>query len=288
MNFNLESHTNIKKLITLIRDIQKFINAKHSDLKITSNDFINDFFIQVLERFDINLIAIENLLEVYKSIPKIKLPLSLILRSINSDSLTILYLSTFLDKEKLGVNNELNIFQRDYIKFMEEFGKEELDFNIKYFQERTESIEKSKFHLYELHKDYPELYKKVNKAYSLKSNYELRQSTPEFLFPDITERKRPHGFISEAYKYKRLKLIDSDRYGAQAYLLFKYYSQFQHISPVSSKMLGYNNKILDDKFLLMSIENAIIGTNLILKVVTGDGDKSEIEIFISKLIELVN
>ncbi|MCD4675282.1 MAG: hypothetical protein K8S18_04705 [Desulfobacula sp.] len=288
MSNNFESHTDIAKLISLIRDFQRFIKSKRKGILVDSSDDVKKFYVHVLERFDVNLIAIVELLEIYTHNPTIKLPLFLILRSVNSDFLTILYLSTFPDKDQISAKNELKIFLKDYVKSIEEFGKEELAFNEKYFSERIESIEKSKFHLKDLHNDFPDLFKETNGEYSMNTTVELRKSSPDYLFPDLKQRKLPSGFISEAYKYRRLKFIGNDRYGAQAYLLFKYYSQFQHISPMSSKMLGYNNKILDNKFLLMSIENVIIGANLILKIVTGDGAKSEIEIFISKLIELVN
>jgi hypothetical protein len=285
---NFESNTNIRELISLINDSKEFINSKRKDIVIDSNDTIKKFYCHVLDRFEINLIAFVTLLDIYIDNPKIKLPLALILRAVNSDFLSVLYLSTYPDKEQIGANNELNILQKDYVKSILDFGKEELAFNEKYFSERVESIEKSKFHIEDLRNDYPELYKNVDKRYVLKTNLELRKSSPDYLFPDLIEKKSPNGFMSEAYKYKRLKLLGSDRYAAQAYLAFKYYSQFQHISPSSSKVLEFNNKILDNKFLLMTIENLIIGVNLILKVTKGDGSKSEIEDLINKLIKLVN
>ncbi|MCB0750004.1 MAG: hypothetical protein KDC52_00875 [Ignavibacteriae bacterium] len=272
----------------MINEFHGFINSKLIEIAVDSNDPVKKFYEHVLERFEVNLSAIESLLEIYKNNPKIKLSLGLILRAVNSDFLSVLYLATFPDKEKVGALNELNILQKDYVKSILDFGKEELALNEKYFSNRVESIEKSKFHIEDLHNDYPELFKKVDNRYALKTNSELRKSSPDYLFPELEDKKLPNGFISEAYRYKRLKLLGSDRYAAQAYLAFKYYSQFQHISPSSSRILEYNNKILDNKFLLMSIEVLIIGVNLILKVITGDGSKREIDIFINRIIKLVN
>ena len=59
-----------------------------------------------------------------------------------------------------------------------------------------------------------------------------------------------------------------------AFILFKYYSQFQHISPISNKLLRNNPQIIDYKYLIHSIENLFIATNLGLKMGTPKHDGS--------------
>lgn len=94
---------------------------------------------------------------------------------------------------------------------------------------------------------------------------------------------KPDGFMSEHYKYKRLKDLSQGKFCRQVYLLFKYYSQFQHISPATHELLNMDSVKLDNKFLLSTIENILISTNLILKTINKNGYKEEIGNFINIL-----
>ncbi|MCK4663497.1 MAG: hypothetical protein KAT68_11570 [Bacteroidales bacterium] len=266
----------IKKLIPLLIDYINFLKNKLIELDGIELNYYQRFLIYHIERFRIITESLISILNLMQNDIRHKLSLSLLLRSVNSDFLTILYLSTFYNTNKdnqIAINNEINIFLKDYIKFIEKINIEEPEVK-KHFHNISEVfIKNQEYVLNNLHTEYKNLYKHKNGEFKLKSNFEIRESTPDSFFVNNDRKEK----ITEKYKFERLKKYGKEKFG-MAYIIFKYYSQFQHVSPMDNRLLRNNPQIIDYKLLIQSIENLFIATNLGLKMGTPKHDGSEIEI----------
>jgi|GEM_PF-4607946 len=277
---------NIKKLISLIKNYISFITNRLVKLDGVELNYYQEFLIHHIERFSLIAESLIPILNLMQNDIRHKLSLSLLLRSINSDFLTIFYLYTFYDENndnQIAINNEINIFLKDYVKFIEYISEVEPEVR-KHFKDISEEFTKKKdYALNNLHIEYKNLYNYKNGEFKLKSNLEIRESTPNSFFVNNDRGKN----LTEKDKFKRLKTNEKENFG-MAYIIFKYYSQFQHVSPKSIELLRNNPQIIDYKYLIHSIENLFIATNLGLKMGTPKHDGSEIEInnFCEQLMHL--
>lgn len=288
MNNNNE-HFNYKDFSGLINDFADFLKLRINEISNENTNESYQFLNDLLIRFKINIKSIALILPNFQTEIEYKIPLSLLLRSINSDVLTAFYLCLFIrtqDKDNIGLKNEIKILNKDYINFIKEFNKEELELMNKYFSDRGKYINNLEKTINNHFVNYPEYYVDINDKMKLISNDELRKNTPSYFFEESEDRNKPNTFMTEKYKYEKIKKLGKDKYCGQAFLQFKYYSQFQHVSPLTSVFLHTDPKFIDYKFLLMSIENVFISTNLILKNIINNGYKDEINIYVNRLLKI--
>ncbi len=286
---NMNKKLDIDKICLLLEEFSEFLKERINDLK---NKNIEDdyFFSELLVRFQYNIYGILSILPKFRENIEFKLPLSIILRSITTDVLTVFYLNSFIspkDKDLSGLKNEIKIFKKDYVRFIKDFSQEELELVKKNTPQWKKYINILENLINNHYENYSDFYKVVDNKSKLKSNSELRETTPAFFFPDLKSKNEPNSFITEKYKYDRLKCVSHEKYCGFAYLAFKYYSQYQHISSATKKLLYLDRNQLDDKFLSLTIENVLISTNLILKTLLKDGFSDCISRYIENLKNII-
>jgi len=285
----MKKKLDIEKICLLLEEYSEFLKERIKDS--TNKKITDDYFLtELLVRFQFNIYGILSILPKFAENIEFKLPLSLILRSINSDILTIFYLNSFIspqDKELIGLKNEIMIFYKDYIRFIKDFGQEELNIVKNISPEWSEYINKLENTINKHFESYSDFYKEENGKCKFKSNSELRETTPAFYFLDLKSKNEPNNFITERYKYDRIKSISHDKFCGFAYLAFKYYSQYQHISSATIELLYLDRNQLDDKFLSLTIENVLISTNLILKNLLKNGFSDCISRYLENLKNIV-
>lgn len=129
-NKSQSNHIDFIAISSLIEEFSEFLGIRIKELKRQKIKEDLDIFLDLLIRFRINIKSIKLILPSFESDIEYKLSLSLLLRTINSDVLTVYYLNSFIlaqNQDINGLKNEMKVLYKDYIRFIEEFGKEELE-----------------------------------------------------------------------------------------------------------------------------------------------------------------
>ena len=281
---------NYKFICNMMKDLSDFLENKIQESKEKNICEEFEIFTKILVRFDVNLRTLQLILPHITNIIEYNLPLSLILRSINSDILSTYYLNSFIlpiDSDLCGFKNELKVFDKDFVGFLKEFGEEELNLMKENCPQWENYIKILEAKVKEHYDNYSEFYLENKGKKKIVSNSEIRKTTPTIFFINTNSLNESSKFISEKYKYNRIKEIGQSLYCGHAFLSFKYYSQFQHISPEAIKLLYKNRDNLDYKFLLLTIQNIIFSTNLILKNILDNGFANELEPCFKRIDKLI-
>ncbi len=219
--------------IELIRDVlNNSIELFKDNLRLFNGiktENYTHYFLDIIVRIRLNCEGLENLLDCFKRDYRLKISISLLLRSIAADMLTILYLMTFYDKSDTtckAIKNELDIISSEYLYFLKKTIKEDHELlstlNIKTpsFEEKEKWFRKIAAEL-------------IDENGKIISKSTIRQTTPE----NQKEGLKNHGiFLTENEKYDRIKKYGFRDYGF-IFLAFKYYSQFQHFTLMSKKFI---------------------------------------------------
>ena len=191
-------------------------------------------------------------------------PVALLLRPINTDYLTILYLETFARQENdylMACLNELKILDRDYVKFLRKFSSEELEF-VKTNNESWEKyIDNLNLAVKNHFNEYDSFYTKSKDGPAIIKNEFIREKTSVKFFQDPKDKAKS---FSEEEKHERLKNKNLAKWGTQAFLAFKFYSQYQHVSPLFLNLRDEQQRVVSTMFFNFTIENIIIGSQIIL------------------------
>lgn len=230
-----------------------------------------------IKRFKLNLDTIHSLIPAYKLNTEHKLGINLILRSLCSDALTALYLCTFLEPEdSTGFTIEQNVLTREFLISFQKIHQYENDF-IKYFN--VEGPIKEDY-WEKIKREFPEF---VTSNNSIKSKAELRglhnEINRDYLLTDNG------AFISEEAKFKRLAHVKLEGY-VFFYVLFKYYSLFQHYTPEGHDLIAQEAKN-DDFYLSATIDHVYMTAMNLAKMIGFDsteitGLRAELNILSTK------
>jgi hypothetical protein len=234
------------------------------DLKRMKLNKFQYYLLSTFIRISINTRSLIPLIPIFKEDRTFKLPIILILRSIVSDYLTIQYLLTFhdeTDEKNTAIINEISILSKDFVKFQKDFLFEELSYLHKLQIEPWKSEEKVLERINQFHIDNPDFYKKVDHGFELYKDEYYRATTADSFFPE--GKKKP---INDKNKYDRLKSLNREDFGFQAYLPYKYFSQFQHPSSNMDDLVMGDPKLVDNRLILMSLDLIFVATNQILRI----------------------
>ncbi|MEE4260150.1 MAG: hypothetical protein V2I62_10345, partial [Bacteroidales bacterium] len=155
--------------------------------------------------------------------------ISLLLRSISADLLTILYLMTFYDendKSNNALKNEFDIISSEYLHFVKKTLREDHEL-LTTLKINTPSLEEKEEWFREIAS---ELIDENGKIISKKT---IRRTTPD----NQKKGLKNYGiFLTENEKFDRIKSYGFEDYGF-IFIAFKYYSQFQHFTLMSKKYI---------------------------------------------------
>jgi hypothetical protein len=258
------SELNITELKDIVVRYRNYLNDKLISYHGKKGNKVIMTLVSFLKRQYFLCNTLPQLLDSYSIDHRNKFSLSLILRTINSDFLTLIYLLTFINNksETIAFENEIKLLKRDFIKFLEELAKEEDEFLAEIMNEIVDTQKK----LEEIRLNNKDFYiRNENGSYKLKTCKELRETTDDRYFPSIEEKNRNSPFVTERMKFDRIKKSGYLKF-SDAYINFKYYSQFQHFSDSFEQIMG-KNYLLDNRCLLTTIEYLFIGTNYILNYI---------------------
>lgn len=285
----MKKEPNIQKCIPILQEYASFCVEWSTDLHGTKFNRIETYLMSLLLRFGILSNSLLVLLPHYFNDSYFKLPVSLILRSINSDYLTIIYLLTFYsktDRDQTSMLNELTMMDVDFLRSMERFSNEEVQFYSKIMELPPNSDDALKM-LNELHhSEFPECYHVFEGKFKLKSIAEIRKSSNPKLFKNPQEKDKA---LTETNKFERIKALDQDEYGIHAFMAFKYYSQFQHPSSSTKGILDSESELLDKILFIHSIEHMILGTQGVMKMYFKEENKysNKMSLLQKKLLEII-
>ena len=110
----------------------------------------------------------------------------------------------------------------------------------------------------------------------------LRETSDQTLFENRMAFEMPNGFVSERYKWNRIDKNEKLNKYILTYFGYKLFSQFQHYSALSMKLLREGQEYLF-YYLVISIDGLCIITDLQIQLITGD-NKHEL---LPKLKEIV-
>ena len=257
------SENNLEQLITFFKsycDIYHEFATETNEVKEDYNQQKNiarDFII----RHSVNAGALIQLLPFLKVNKAHKLPVHLILRTIISDVLISSALFTFVSNENNNeaLENELNILRSQFIKAFLKI--EEVEKKFAANNNLTMNIDVSEI----LRAKYASLFT-GNKVKSVK---ELRTKESLKFFSSESEMDA-FKWQQEEQKLSRFKHDDYVR----AFAIFKYYSQYQHYSPLASEVLELEG-IIDRDFSQMIVCACYMTTNteVMFKVLMGNENK---------------
>lgn len=232
----------------------------------------SQYFLEIVARFRYNSEGLLNLLDSFEKDYRLKICLNLLLRSICSDCLTALYLYTFYDKndkENIAIKNELDLISSEYLRYLKQTTEEDYELTKSLKLPMTETIEERRNWVNSLA---PELLDKQGK---IKGREEIRQTSAINIKEGL---KKSGSFLTENEKYQRIKEKGFAQYGF-IFLAFKYYSQFQHFSLMSKKIIE-SKPFHDTLYMAMTIDHMLITTDIIFQIAKSPNQnfKSEIRI----------
>lgn len=214
----------LDELECALNDIAMHVGGKkHSEFGT-----IKIVILDLMKRIHANLHVVKSILPEIANTRSLSVPLSVLIRTCLTDSLTGFYLLTFSKDEK-SFENELNMMALDYVKYLEKLTHLEPQFyNPDISPEELEEIIIKK--LDEIVENYPEIVLRREKLKLIKkTSAEIRSTSNEKIFPSKQKMSEP---LSDLSKFERL--FDYPDEGVQSisylYPLFRFYSQFHHYS----------------------------------------------------------
>lgn len=276
---NYRTPENINALQSIIKEYNSLLDEfaivqihKGNKLK-TLQKVCNDF----LNRTRINNEALIPLLEIYKDKRSSILPLGLLIRSILSDFLAFCYLATFsLEKDvnEVSIQNELDLLERDFLKAMLEVSELESKIN-QYDNNIPPAFADNKAyetHVEKVKQQFKHLFKEENTQLRFKKPNEFRETS----FPECFDSKEEFGtapsFITEKYKWERMIRRGFSKY-VIVFTAFKFFSQFQHYSPMSAELTKEVSEAHAFFHLIMAIDSLIIVTDMQIQIIDGKESK---------------
>lgn len=218
---NIERQLNwIDTLSTTITEIGKTFDGVKGNKIGGVRTFV---FLDILQRINFNL---EGLVQLYKQFivqEDMRFSINMLYRGCLSDVLTGLYFLHFY-KDENSFENEINVMNLDFAKFSE-FIIENEPYIIRTLDEEKieEFIKANK----EKHiKRNPDIFKN-EKEWKLKKALELRTDSDDKFF--ISNRHKS-GDITESTKFDVILSNENLKHLSPTYLLFRYFSQYQHYS----------------------------------------------------------
>lgn len=166
-----------------------------------------------------------------------KIPLSLCVRGALSDCLTGIYLYSLSEDEK-SLKNEMSVISLDYAKYL----RDSEEYALRYMEELEESMIKRR--LLEWEKDFmvshPQLFKSnKNNEWTFKDSNEFRSDS----------KYKPIGRGTDRDKFNWIKNIDQNKDYISLYILFRYFSQYQHYNFANRDFIEKNPNEDFKKFL---------------------------------------
>jgi hypothetical protein len=261
----MKKEPDITKCIPILKEYSLFCDDWSKEFDGKQLNRVETYLMTLLLRFGIISNSLIVLLPHYFNNQHFKFPVSLLLRSINTDYLTIIYLLTFYsnnDSDQISMQNEITLMDIDFLKSMEKFSKEEVEFYSKIIEAQPNLVDPLTKLKNMHHKFFPECYENHNGKLKLKSTSEIRKTSNQKLFENLQEINNP---LTDTSKYERLKSRKGDEYGIHAFLAFKYYSQFQHPSSSNKSLLESESELLDKFLFLQTLEHLVLGTQAVMK-----------------------
>jgi hypothetical protein len=193
-------------------------------------------FLQLLAKIRFNLESINILLPQMYDDYRFKASINVLYRAIVDDIINCYYLYGFVviqgDPEQHALNNELNIFHKEFLISSVKGVNSEREFEklineIKEVESGPDIDVENEFR-----KSNPDLFNELGKW---KKNSEIRATTPKVILDRLNPTDNG-GFISETKKLEYIKIIGvTTHHNINA--LFKYLSQYQHYSPKAHELL---------------------------------------------------
>jgi hypothetical protein len=276
---NYRTPNNISSLQSVIKEYNELLDefaivqvhkaAKLKTLQKVCNDFLN--------RTRINNEALVLLLEIYKAKRSTILPIGLLIRSILSDFLAFCYLATFSnskDADEISIQNELDLLERDFLKSMMEVS--ELESKIDQYNENIppafEDNTAYEKHVEKIKHQFKHLFKSENTQLRFKKPSEFRATSLQDLFDSKEEFATAPSFITEKYKWERMVRRGFSKY-VIVFTAFKFFSQFQHYSPMSAELIREGSEAHAFFHLVMAIDSMIIVTDMQIQIIDGKDSK---------------
>jgi hypothetical protein len=276
---NYRTPQNIAALQLIISDYNSLLDEfaivqihRGSKLK-TLQKICNDF----LNRTRINNEALIPLLENYKTKRSAILPIGLLIRSILSDFLAFCYLATFShskDPEEVSIENELDLLERDFLKSMMEVSELESKIH-EYNQNIPPAFEDNKAyedHVEKVKNQFKHLFKEENTKLRFKKPSEFRETSLPDCFDSKDEFATAPSFITEKYKWERMLRRGFSKY-VIVFTAFKFFSQFQHYSPMSAELIKEVSEAHAFFHLIMAIDSILIVTDMQIQIIDGKESK---------------
>jgi len=254
----------VDRFIILIDKYRGPIKQHLEEIGLFQLNEYESFLRKILIRFYSTITAVRAVLIELKNDPQIYTPVALLLRSINTDYLTILYLETFAQQDtdyQIACLNELKILDRDYVRFLRKFSSIELEFVETNNQSWEKYINNLKLAVKNHHTEYDTFYTKSKGGPLLIKNESIREKTPDQFFKAPKDKTKS---FSEEEKHERLKNYKLAKWATQAFLAFKFYSQYQHVSPLFLNLRNDQQRVVSTMFFNFTMENIIIGSQIIL------------------------
>ena len=236
-------------------------------------------FLQIFIRFRVNCEGLINLMQAFIEDYRLKVCVNLLLRSICSDVLTTTYLLTFYDTndpENISLKNELDVISVEYLRSVKKMLEEDHELSETLGIKTNNTIEEKRDWFKNIASEL------LNEDDNLKSRNQLRSTTRKEIKIGL---KTNGSFISEDEKFQRIKEKGYSHFGC-SFTNFKYYSQFQHFSPVSQKVI--ENKPFHDTFYMsQTLDQMLMTIDLILQIAKSPNQnfRTEIDIIRKKLAE---
>lgn len=274
---NYRTARNISTLQSLIKEynslLDEFAQAqiksgkKLKTLQKVSNDFLN--------RTRINNEGLLPLLENYKTQISAIQPIGLLVRSILSDFLTFCYLATFsdgMDVEEVSIQNELDLLERDFLRSMLEVIEIESKINQynKNIPLEFEDREEYEAQIRDLKDRFKHLFINDKSDLRLKKPKEFRATSFQTFFHSKEEFATAPPFMTEKYKWERMIKRGFSKY-VTVFTAFKFFSQFQHYSPMSMELARKETEPYAFFHLIMAIDAIIIVTDMQIQIIDGKG-----------------
>lgn len=222
----------------------------------TTENFTH-YFLDIMARFRYNSEGLLSLMDSFHKDYRLKTCINLLLRAICSDALTALYLLTFYDNNdvnNVSVKNELDLISSEYLRFVKQTIEEDHQL-LESLNIKSETIDEKRIWFASLA---PEL---INSKGEIKNRDEIRATTK----PEIKNGLKHTGaFLTENEKFKRIKEKGFADY-AFIFIAFKYYSQFQHFTLMSKKIIE-SKPFHDTYYMALTIDNMLMTTGIILQI----------------------
>lgn len=234
----LYTQSNVESLRINLQELNNVINAFSNGMVSSGRNLnvVQRTYNRYLIRTYNHLRGIVLLLQGYQESPMLILPISHIMRSLLVDFITSFYLVTFKgenDNDYQSFKNELRLLDRDLYKSTKDWLRDEKELNKYNPHLPSVSDEEQLERESNLRSAFSSILNSEGKVLSVK---EIRQTSDRTFFNSDVEFKGPNGMMSEKYKVDHLKSYPHFHH-LDAYVLYKYYTQFYHVSKASDHIM---------------------------------------------------